>query len=227
MSKLIAVADNIWIVQSPHSFVGLHIGTRMTVVRLRSGALWLHSPVAIDDALAAEIDALGPVRHIVCPNMFHHMYAAPAAARWPDARRYGPELLRRKRPDLRLDAALSDTPDSEWADDLVPITVQGSLMRETVFYHPASKTLISADLVENFRTQDHAFTRWYLRIGGILGKVGWHPLLRMVYFRRAKARASLRRILELPFERVILAHGEIIGENAHEALREGLAWLRV
>lgn len=225
MSRLEALADNIWISSSPHRFVGLHIGTRMTVVRLHDGSLWLHSPVAIDAALRAEIDALGPVRHIVCPNLFHHMYAAPAAALWPDARRYGPEMLRSKRPDLRLDAALSDTPDQAWAQDLLPITIQGSLLFETVFYHAASRTLISADLVENFHSHPHPFTRWYLRIGGILGKVGWHPLLRLAYVRRAKARASLERVLALPFERLILAHGEPITQNARAQLRSGLAWL--
>lgn len=227
MSRLQSVADNIWVVNAEHCFAGLHIGTRMTVVRLSGGALWLHSPVAIDAALQAEIEALGPVRHIVCPNMFHHMYAAPAAALWPDARRYGPELLRRKRPDLRLDSPLSDTPDREWQDDLQPITIQGSLLFETVFYHAASRSLISSDLVENFHGHDHGFTRWYLRMGGILDKVGWHPLLRLLYVRRAKARASLQRVLALPFERLILAHGEIITQDAHAQLRAGLAWLQV
>ena len=39
--------------------------TRMTVIRLPDGGLWLHSPTPLDDGLRAAIDALGPVAHIV------------------------------------------------------------------------------------------------------------------------------------------------------------------
>ena len=48
--------------------------TRMTVVRLASGGLWLHSPTQISDGLRAELDALGPVRHLVSPNRIHYSH---------------------------------------------------------------------------------------------------------------------------------------------------------
>jgi len=43
----------------------------MTVLRLPSGALWLHSATPIDPQLRAEIDALGRVEHIVAPSAYH------------------------------------------------------------------------------------------------------------------------------------------------------------
>lgn len=50
------LVDNVWLVDGPvvrMSAHGLHIPfpTRMTVVRLASGDLWLHSPVALSEAL--------------------------------------------------------------------------------------------------------------------------------------------------------------------------------
>ena len=39
----------------------LEIGTRMTVIRLGNGDLFLHSPVPLDDETCAALDALGPV----------------------------------------------------------------------------------------------------------------------------------------------------------------------
>jgi hypothetical protein len=42
------LAKNIWTASVHHSFIGLHVGTRMTVIRLSSGKLLLHSPVATD-----------------------------------------------------------------------------------------------------------------------------------------------------------------------------------
>jgi hypothetical protein len=225
MPALQAFADHVWIASIPHSFIGLHIGTRMTVIRLASGKLLLHSPIPLPPALRAEIDALGPVAHIVCPNLFHHVYAAEAVAAYPQALLHGPKSLQRRRRDLHFGGTLGEVPHPDWQGELELLTIRGSLLNETVFYHLASRTLIACDLVENFHQSPHWLTRNYLRLGGILGRVGWHPLLRLVYLNRKRARASVDRLLAWPFERLILAHGEPITVNAREAVRQGMAWL--
>jgi Domain of unknown function (DUF4336) len=53
-------AADVWLAAAPLSFLGLRIGTRMTVVRLASGDLWVHSPIALTPELRAAVDALGP-----------------------------------------------------------------------------------------------------------------------------------------------------------------------
>jgi hypothetical protein len=83
MTALQPFAQNIWTALAPHSFVGLHIGTRLTVIRLSSGKLLLHSPIPLSVEVRSAIDALGPAARIVCPNLFHHMYAAETAAAYP------------------------------------------------------------------------------------------------------------------------------------------------
>lgn len=226
MSLLSPVAEGIWCAAAPQTFIAFHIGTRMTVVRLSGGGLLLHSPVPVTPELRAEIDVLGPVRHIVCPNLFHHLYAGQAAAAWPQAILHGPAKLHRKRADLPFKAVLTATPHADWAADFELLTIEGCLLGETVFYHPATRTLIAADLVENFKDAAHAPTRWYLKLGGLLGNVGWHPLLRMVYVQRRKARACIDRLLQWPFERLVLAHGEVIERDAREQVRQGLSWLK-
>lgn len=225
MNQLHPVAPDLWVTDIPHRFVGLHLGTRMTVIRLESGFLVLHSPVPITDALREEILAIGLVRHIICPNLFHHTYAAKAKAAFPGALLHGPAKLQRKRKDLKFDAVLSETPHPDWQDQLLLLNIEGSLLNETLFYHPESRTLISCDLVENFSRCEHAPTRWYLKLGGIFGKVGWHPLLRLVYLNRRQARQSIDRLFDWPFEKVILSHGDVLTENARDAVRSGLAWL--
>jgi hypothetical protein len=45
--------------------------TRMTVVRLSNGNLFLHSPIKFDEALASELRRMGTIRHLVSPNQFH------------------------------------------------------------------------------------------------------------------------------------------------------------
>jgi len=80
-------------------------------------------------------------------------------------------------------------------------------------------------LIENFHQCEHGFTRWYLKLGGLWKTPGWHPVLRLVYLNRRKARASVTRILEWPFETLSLAHGDVIAENARNQVRHGMEWL--
>lgn len=47
----------------------------MAVLRLSDGSIWVHSPVHLDDDLAAALATLGDVKHIVSPNYEHTKYA--------------------------------------------------------------------------------------------------------------------------------------------------------
>ncbi|MGA7778693.1 MAG: DUF4336 domain-containing protein [Paraburkholderia sp.] len=226
MSHLERLAENIWTVATPHSFLAMHLGTRMTVVRLANGGLWLHSPVAMSAAVRAELDALGPISHIVCPNLYHHVYAGDAQAAYPQAMLHGPQALRLKRKDLRLDADLSETPHADWSGELVPLSIHGCMLAETVFFHVPSRSLITSDLVENFTSSPHWPTRMYLKACGLEGKITWGRPYRLLYRDRKAARASMDRLLQWPFERVVVAHGDLILNDAHDSIERGMAWLK-
>jgi hypothetical protein len=75
------VAPDIWIADGPIERMAVAGGsmpfsTRMTLVRLPDGALWCHSPIAPDAMLLAAVDALGPVGHLVSPNLLHYAHIA-------------------------------------------------------------------------------------------------------------------------------------------------------
>ena len=73
--ELRSLGESLWCVDHEQTLPGrFHMPTRMAVVRLPGGGLWLHSPVPIDDRLAEELAELGPVRDIV-------------AREWANARR--------------------------------------------------------------------------------------------------------------------------------------------
>lgn len=222
------IDDGLWALATPHSFLGLHVGTRMTVVRLRDGALLLHSPVALDAETRAAVDALGPVAHVVAPNAYHHVYAGEWAAAYPKAKVHAPEALRAKRPDLRVDAVLDAArPDPDWAGALVPHAIDGSMLHETVFVHPATRTVVSADLTENFETSDHWATRQYLKATGIHGKVGLAVQLHLLFRDHKAARRSIDGLLEHDFDRVIISHGRVIDRGGREAVRQTYeGWLK-
>ena len=94
------ISDGIWTVPSPLTYYGLLVNTRMTVCRLSDGGLALVAPVRSSEALTATIDALGPVRAIIAPNLMHHLYVGDWMEAYPDALSYGPPGLAAKRPEL-------------------------------------------------------------------------------------------------------------------------------
>ena len=86
------VGPNIGIVDGPFEYltVGgvrlpLPFTTRMTVVRLSGGDLFLHSPVRFERRLADEFNKLGRVRHLISPNQFHYAHIGEWADAFPDA----------------------------------------------------------------------------------------------------------------------------------------------
>jgi hypothetical protein len=223
--RLVRHTDDLHTVDAPLSFLGFRLGTRMTVVRLPDETVLVHSPVPVTAELRAAVAAVGEVSHVVAPSLFHHLSAGAWIEACPKATLHAPRSLRKKRPDLRVDADLEDARDATWGGALVPVAIAGTLLEETVLVHPASRSVISADLTENFVSSDHLPTRVYLKLGGVYGRPGWNRFLRFVYKDKRAARASLDRLLEHDFDRLFLAHGDVIGSGAKQALRDTFTFL--
>jgi hypothetical protein len=129
---------------------GVRFPVRMTGVRLPDGAMWLHSPISLDDRAVQQIEALGPVRYLVAPSLIHTRFLAEAQRRWPEARLYGVAGLRHKLPELRVDEELGPQAPSAWQAVLRPFPIDGApQLGEVVFLHEPSKTLLVTDLVFN------------------------------------------------------------------------------
>ena len=125
--------------------------TRMAVARLADGGLWVWSPIALDDALAAELDAIGPVRHLVAPNKLHHLALPEWVARYPEARLHGAPGLARKRRDLAFHTELGDAPDPAWVEQIDQVVFRGSrFLEEVVFFPRPSRTALVTDLLQRF-----------------------------------------------------------------------------
>ncbi len=232
------LAQELWIVDGPivhMAALGLRapFPTRMTVVRLPDGGLWCHSPVAPDSALFAAIDALGPVRHLISPNLLHYAHIAAWKQRYPQATAWASPGVRERAAsqhiEVRFDADLDDAPPPAWAATIDQLCFRGSrVMPEIVFLHRTSASLILADLIENFEAAKLPTPmRWMARLGGVLDPDGKAPLdMRLTYVgHKDAARACLARMRAWQPQRVILAHGRCYLENAVAELSRAFRWL--
>jgi Domain of unknown function (DUF4336) len=220
------VTEDVYALEVPFRTGGLELGGRMTVIRLPGGGLWIHSPVRLEAAVRAAVEALGPVRFLVAPNLMHHLHLKDWAAAFPEARVVALPGLRRKQPELRIDVELGDTPDAGYGEVITQQRVRGiPRVEEFLFLHRPSRTLLVTDLAFHIRESPSWLTRTYLRLCGTYGKLAPTILLKSLVKDRAALRTSLDAVLSLDFERVVVCHGEVLERGGREALRSGFAWL--
>lgn len=231
MTLLELIPEQIWLYPYPVRYAGLTFDARMTVMRLADGRLLLHSPAPINAELQQAIAALGPVAYLVAPGTYHYLHLPAAQQAFPNAETYICPGIERKCPELAFDWILGDRPPAAWSQELDQVLVRGNrLIWEVAFFHRASRTLLLVDLVENIGDRTVGVS-WGLKVWWQVAFRMWNrpkpaPEYQLGWQRgeqhRQATRRSLECILDWDFERVILAHGDLIETNAQAALRQ--AW---
>lgn len=212
MSGIKLLDYDLWTVESSHHFLGIDFGGRMTIIRLNSGNLILHSPVNFGEDIKAELNEIGHIKYIVAPNKFHHMYIEQCAAHFPDAEVLCAPGLSEKRKDLVFTSDLDNRCPQEWTGEVETLLVEGiPFFNEIVFYHPKSRTVIFTDLVFNFETQTSLGVKIFAWLDGIYGQPDVSRLVKWFMIRDKNAtRESLNKILSWDFDRVSMTHKDII-----------------
>jgi Domain of unknown function (DUF4336) len=238
LNVLKPVGEDLWLVDGPvvrMAYLGgsIPFPTRMVVVRLKSGELFLWSPAEPDKRLRAQVDALGPVKHLISPNKIHYAHIGAWQRAYPEAVAWASPGVRERAAsqgvDVAFDAELGNEPDPTWREDLDHLIFRGSrFMEEVVFFHPKTQTLILADLIENFEAEKVGGAYgWLVRLAGAAHPDGKAPVdLRLTFLgRKDKARASFERMLAWEPEKVIVAHGRWYERDGTKELRRAFRWL--
>ncbi len=217
-------ADDVWVAARTGRFFGVETGTRMTIVRLSDGGLFVHSPVGLDPETRAAVDAIGPVRAVMAPSVFHHLHVGAWMAAYPTAVFGACPGLEWKRTDLAFTCVVADLPHPVWAGDLEQVYVSARRENEVVFFHRRSRTLICSDALLNLSGHGSASTRFVARLmGNHSPGFGW--MERFMVRNRALARRQLDRVLAWDIDAIVLAHGPLVESDGREVVRRAYAWL--
>jgi hypothetical protein len=231
MPSLQSFGPDIWIADGASvSVAGFHYPTRMALIRLQDGGLFVWSPIALSDALRNEAEALGAVRFIVAPNSLHHLFVAQWQAAFPGAKTFAASGLAKRRRDLAFDGELGDKPDAGWADDIDQVVVWGNAITiEVAFFHKPSGTVLFTDLLQNL--PPGSFKGWRALVAKLDGMTDTEPRVlqkfRIAFTDRKAARAAIRRILNWPAQKVMMAHGTPVKNDAAGLLGRAFRWLKV
>ncbi len=227
MPILNPIAETLWELSRPVKLPGLRVGHRMTVARLQTGELWVHSPVACDAMLAAELRAMGEPQHFVAPSTYHDLYWNEWFANFRDATFYCAPGLNENPREFAFDRVLSHNVREPWESELPKVLVRGMpKINEFVFLHQATGTLIVTDLVFNFDVaQQNLLGKLFLRLNGVYGRVGCSRIFRHFIKDRDAFEKSISEILALDFDRLVLAHGAIVDTGGKQTLTRAFEWL--
>jgi Domain of unknown function (DUF4336) len=244
INTLKPVGEDLWVVDGPivrMAFLGgsMPFPTRMVVVRLANGDLFLWSPTEPDNGLRDQIDALGPVRHLISPNKLHYAYIGEWQRVYPEATTWASPRVRERaasqRIEVSFEADLGNEPEPAWREDFDQLIFRGSrfmvnvLPQEVVFFHRRTRTLILADLILNFEIEKvgGAYRR-LIRFIGAADPDGKAPIdLRLLTLLVGKddARCAFERMVAWKPQRVIMAHGRWYARDGTEELRRAFRWL--
>ena len=228
------VADDVFVVDSlMPGAVGRVLPVRMAVVRLADGGLLLHSPTRFTMALRERLERIGPIRHLVAPNIAHWTFLPEWQRQCPGAVTWAAPGLRERgqvrRSGVRLDHDLGEAAPAEWGGAFALVTVPGGLgFHEVALFHEATRTLLLTDLVLNLEAgKVPALVRPLVRLFGSLAPDAMPPpyLRAVVRMRRPEAARAAERLVGLGPERVVFAHGRWFERDGTARLRHALRWL--
>lgn len=225
------LAPDIGVVDGPFEYLvvagirlPLPFTTRMTVVRLSNGDLFLHSPIKFNEELAKALQGLGRVRYLVSPNQFHYAHIGEWAEAFPETIAWAsPGVRQRARArgvDIDFARDLSADAPEEWRSEIDQALFPGGYFKEFIFFHKASRTLILTDTIINLEL-DKLAEPWRTATRGM-----YHPYGQIFFgmrlpllLQRRKTEAVRERVRAWRPQRIVLAHGRCFDSGADEVIR--------
>ncbi|MFY9747523.1 MAG: DUF4336 domain-containing protein [Acidobacteriaceae bacterium] len=233
MFDLSPFAEDIWIVDGPNvRDMGFMFTTRMTLVKLSNGSLWVDSPVSVPPETLKRITALGPVKYLVAATPRHVWRLSDWHTLFPEAQLWAarPTPFTLKKGPLPFTGFLGDGPPPEaWMDDFDQLAFKGNpLIEEVLFLHKPSRTVILDDLIQiHPEVKGKYFRNALFKLEGVLPPHGGVGLdIRLTFIHRRLARQSLQKLLSWDFDRLIIAHGPCIEKDAKPFVKHAFRWLQ-
>ena len=226
------VDTNIWVAEQKLKYLGLQVGTRMTIIRLNNGELVVISPIKIDKETINKINELGKVNIIIAPNLYHHLFISDFKSAYPAAQIFAAPGLDSKRQDINFDKIINqgkigiqDEIEYFLFEGFKTLTPKGAFpLNEIVFFHKESQTLIVTDIAFHFDETFPLITQLVTRVIGGFKKLEPSILEKLAIGDKQKVKNSIKTVLKWNFERVIVAHGSILDNQGKEKLRKGYNW---
>ena len=215
MQKL---AENIWLFPFPLKVLGIDIKRNVTVIRLGSGKLLIHSTADFSEEDVREIQKLGEPSWLVEGMIDHDTFSKEGRRAFPGIPFFAPAGFGER---VGFDVVALDQPPTEWLPELDVIRIDGAPnMAEYVVFHRPSGTLVVCDLLFHFPEFESLWAKVLLTPAlGLNPAPGFSKRLKMSIKDKESFRKSVEKVLSLPIERIVPGHGVVLENGAKEKAR--------
>ncbi len=214
------IAPDVAVLKYPLRALGIDFGRVVTLLRLRDGRLTIHStaPFAAEDVRA--IREFGDPAWLVEATLIHDTFARQAQLAFPGLPYLAPADLG------GIPVVPLHPPPADWAGEIDMLKIEGlRRIDEHAFFHRASRTLVLADLLFHFPPATRGWPRFFAqKIMRLPRLMGISRFFRFMIRDQELFANSMRELLKWDFQRIVVAHGEPILQDARStfvaALRE-------
>ena len=211
--------ENLWLLTYPLKVLGADIIRNVTVIRLASGKLLIHSTAPFAPAEISAIRAIGEPSWLVEAMLDHDTFSQKGHSAFPELPYLAPPGFEKRVPFPVQSLA---APPEEWSPEIELMKIEGNpSFSEFAFLHRPSRTLIVADLIFNYRKAPSPWTKLLLYPAlGIRHAPGMSKRFRSAIKDRDAFRSSLKQLLDWNFDRIIVGHGQVIETAGKSKVRE-------
>jgi len=221
------LGERLWWVQG--AIPGMSLKRVMTVVKLESGGLAIHSAIALREPEQARLEAWGRPELLLVPSTMHRLDAPRYVQRYPGLRVLAPAGSRTKVAEVvRVDGTYADFP----GDRVLELrTLPGMAEREGVLlvHGEDGLTLVFNDVVMNMDSKRDLLGYLFTTLLGSAPGPRVSRLSKLVLVKdRAVLRSELLRLAALPdLARLIVAHEKVATgrAQARSALEHAASFL--
>ena len=198
---------------------GLIFQRNVTLLRLPDRRLIIHSTAPFTSEDVAAIRRFGEPAWLLDATRMHDTFAREARLALPAIPYLAPAALKGI-PTIPL-----LPPPFDWKGEIEVLKIDGlRKIDEHAFFHRASGTLVLADLLFHFPPQTRGWPRFFVRhVMRLPRLIGISAFFRLMIRDREAFGRSMARMLGWHFDRVIVAHREVIETDGRRHLRDALS----
>ncbi|KIK70265.1 hypothetical protein GYMLUDRAFT_34761 [Collybiopsis luxurians FD-317 M1] len=216
------VGKDIWIFSRPFARFGVFpVGGRSTAVKMQDGrGVWVLASTPLDTETKAKLDELGPIKFIIGADAVHHLFLSEYKKAYPEAKLIAPKAAVERVADktLKFDGVWGSDPEGTkygFEEDVQHCYFSGFKNKDVAFFHPASKSMIQADLLFNLPpTEQYSKSKSSGRLPliGNFGPYSWfHSSFASSMGEDQEAmKRDVKTVANWDFERIIPCHGDVI-----------------
>jgi hypothetical protein len=214
------ISDDVVLMSFPWRTLGIDFRRNVTLLRLSDGRLVIHSTAPFTDQDIAAIRAFGEPAWLVDATLMHDTFAKEGRSAMSGVPYLAPDGFAEI---SGISTGPLSSAASDWAGEIDVVKIDGLKMKEHVLFHRRSGTLVVADLFFSLPPETRGwprfFARHFMRLPGLFGISAF---FRLTISDRPAFERSMRKLLELEFKKLIVAHWEPLVTDARPAVERAV-----